>query len=891
MKNSRNRTTPETAHASSPGACALLIAATMGLAAAWVAAGSVGLMGHPLRRGLVWVLLILTLMAVRPARTKRWRLLPLLAAVALTAGMLASSLRPVNVLAVAVLLCTVAWFRPPEERLPLVVAAESALVLAIYRLLVSSVPLIWQASDCGGWALGWVVAKLTGGQLHIGATFGGLDYLVVMTYLVVRLSIMSPDTTRSKVVRAALRIALLVACHLAYLMLLRYTTDILAALPTEAAATPDALSPSSTGPGSAFAHLMRELLPWNLLIFAAVLHCLLAYLFLWQARRLDAGREASGRPSQPWTAGRTRYFLIAVALMSAAAFPVATTVCWQGLELEGKRIVVHEKGFLNWLKPEHGDYGRLGSGMYGMLPAYLESFGAECLISPDLKAADLDMADALVLIYPDEPWSEGQLERIWRFVRSGGSLLVLAEHTVREDDGANRINEVLAPTSITVEFDSSMFAVGGWLHSYDALAHPTTAGISDEENAFGLVIGATLQAGWNARPLIAGRWGWSDVGDETNSSAMMGNREYDPGEKLGDLILAAEQPYGLGKIIVFGDTSGFTNGLTVGCHAYTSRLYAYLASSVSTCQAFWRQLLGLCLAVLLIILVLQRPTAGQILATALVVGVSLSVCNLISGARAEVLPDGRFKSPNNLAYVDASHLHAYSRESWRPEGVMGLCLTLMRNGYLTLMLPELTDQRLERARVLVSVAPLRPYSELERRSIESFVEDGGILICTAGCDEGKAVEPLLRNLGYHLGGDPGIWRENPGEPTPLGHFKTAFFNGGDYRAYVRFHAAWRIDCDDPNALVVSYHPPDKPLIMIRRYGKGLVALIGDTCFAMNKNLERESGEPFEGMRENADFWRWFLALLGEGDMWYPPRPEQPDAAPQPERDSTTEEES
>ena len=157
------------------------------------------------------------------------------------------------------------------------------------------------------------------------------------------------------------------------------------------------------------------------------------------------------------------------------------------------------------------------------------------------------------------------------------------------------------------------------------MAHPTTAGISDEENSFGLVIGATLQAGWNARPLIAGRWGWSDVGDETNGVAMMGNREYDPGEKLGDLILAAEKPYGLGKIIVFGDTSGFTNGLTVGCHAYTSRLYAYLASSVSTCQALWRQLLGLCLAVLLLILVLQRPTAGQILATALVVGVSLSV--------------------------------------------------------------------------------------------------------------------------------------------------------------------------------------------------------------------------------------------------------------------------
>ena len=33
---------------------------------------------------------------------------------------------------------------------------------------------------------------------------------------------------------------------------------------------------------------------------------------------------------------------------------------------------------------------------------------------------------------------------------------------------------------------------------------------------------------------------------------------------------------GRGKIVVFGDPSGLTNGLTIGCHEYTSRLYAYL---------------------------------------------------------------------------------------------------------------------------------------------------------------------------------------------------------------------------------------------------------------------------------------------------------------------------
>jgi len=61
--------------------------------------------------------------------------------------------------------------------------------------------------------------------------------------------------------------------------------------------------------------------------------------------------------------------------------------------------------------------------------------------------------------------------------------------------------------------------------------------------------------------------------------------------------------------------------------------------------------------------------------------------------------------------------------------------------------------------------------------------------------------------------------------------------------------------------VVTQHQPGVPVIVVRRVGKGLVAVIGDTCFAMNKNLEREDGSPFEGLRENAVFWRWFLALL------------------------------
>ena len=68
---------------------------------------------------------------------------------------------------------------------------------------------------------------------------------------------------------------------------------------------------------------------------------------------------------------------------------------------------------------------------------------------------------------------------------------------------------------------------------------------------------------------------------------------------------------------------------------------------------------------------------------------------------------------------------------------------------------------------------------------------------------------------------------------------------------------------------------------MRRFGAGRVLLIGDTCFAMNMNLEYESGAPFEGLRENADFWRWLFTMIRGEPMWVPPMLRSSEATPTP----------
>jgi len=323
---------------------------------------------------------------------------------------------------------------------------------------------------------------------------------------------------------------------------------------------------------------------------------------------------------------------------------------------------------------------------------------------------------------------------------------------------------------------------------------------------------------------------------------------------------------GKGRIIAFGDTSGLTNGINVGSHVFTSRLFGYLAGDSRNAHPIWRQLLGILSCGLLIGFLIWNAGEWKVVLVTVGLAGSLTVSTAINQSAGEILPDGRYKSPNNLAYIDTSHLASNSGESWRPDGIGGFILTLMRNGYLTLSLPELTTERLVRSDLLVSIAPSRSFSKRERTAVKNFVTNGGTFIVMVGLDRADSSRSLLSSLGFTVG-LPG--REPP-EPEAMGHFKSPYLSSGDQRVHVRFHAAWPVSCNDPNARVIAYGQNNLPVIILRRLGAGKVVVIGDTCFATNKNLEWEGGQSFEGMRENADFWRWFITQLRDQEMWIPP---------------------
>ena len=849
--NQTNKQIDETHPAEITISAGLVIAIIAGLAGAWFAAGSTGLLSHPFRRILTLAALAVVIFAERPLSWRKDKsLYVMLVAICLAVYLISSPLPVVNIMGVSLFLATLSFTSRGQAKRILLNVSVAVIIFGLYRLAYTSMPMVWSLSDRLGRALGNIGGLITQESVYTGATFAGLDFLVLMIVLCVLLLVSSAKPRKARAIYSFLGI---MGGHLCYLIVLSLVPNTLTFIPEPAGQT-----------GWTWAGLFHKSLPWNLPVLALIIHLtVITAMLRWYQWAPDNSEDIA---SVPIHAKRMKYILLPAVLILAVLAPAVLTLFPNKLSLQGKKIVFYEKGFLNWLKPEHGQYGRLSSGMYGMLPVYIESLGATSLISPDLSPEDISGADLLVLLFPDESWADGQLERIWDFVREGGSLLVMGEHTTLDNKGSNRFNEVLEPTGIHVEFDSATFAVGGWLQSYQAIAHPATIGVPDERNQFGVVIGASLETGQSARPILVGQWGWSDLGDQGSSRAMMGNGQYDPGEKLGDLILAAEQPLGKGRVIAFGDTSSLTNGINVSSYVFTSRLFGYLASDTRNAHSVGRQLSGIFICILLTALLVWNPGQWKTIIVILCFSGSLIVSNKISRRAGEIFPDGSYKTPNNLAYVDSSHLEAYSPESWRPDGIGGLMLTLMRNDYLALSLAEFTAERIKKADLLISVAPSRSFSGKEQELVRDFVTNGGTFIIMVGLDRAEPSRSLLSRFGFTIGTpEPDL-----PEPAAMGHFKSPYLSSGGQQVFVRFHAAWPVYCNDPNARIIAYGQNDTPVIIIRPLGDGKVVVIGDTCFAMNKNLEWEDGQPFEGMRENADFWRWFITRLRDQEMWIPP---------------------
>ncbi|NUQ64215.1 MAG: hypothetical protein HUU20_17230 [Pirellulales bacterium] len=852
--------------APSPAAVAVAVA---GMAISWAAAGSIGLVAQPFRIAIVWVGLVVLGVVLWPRRSGRWKQHALLAAaIALALVLLAAAAVP-GILGIALVVAAFARSKESIDRRLLTLTAVAAAALGAYRLTLASVPALWSLADLLGAALGRTAAAVSGRPLSIGATFAGLDLLVVMAVVYLGwLRLTAPPRRR----RALVAGTAILASHLIYLLLLASAADLAAALPITPPADQDPYLDFYIPPETHWTEAAGKALPWNLPLVAAVFDLAIAAAMFRRARWLPAGRvDSPGRFTIPI---RFRPALDHAPLALALVTPIVVALAPGAADLKDRKIVVLDEGYLDWEKPAFDQYGEESAGMYGMLPAFVESLGGSLVRSADLAEDDLRNASVLVVFHPNRMWPDEQCRRVWQFVRAGGSLLLVAGPSIPEDRMGATVNQVLQPTSMEIRFDTAAASAPYWHGVLTVMAHPATSGIGGNHNRFGLLLGPSIRAGWPARPLLVGRYGWSDPGCD---AALNMSYRFDAGERLGDLVLAAEQRLGKGTVIVLADPFCLTNEGNPAAFEFTGRLLGYLANRPSNPQTAWRQAVGLLACGLLVGLLVWQCHPGRTAAASVAMSIALLAVDGVNGLR-DVCPEGRPGQAVPVAYIDGSHLEAYSGERWGFDDMAGLKLTLLRNGYLPLVAPDLKPQRLTRAAMLISIAPAREFSEIERQSVRDFVEQGGIFISMAGAEDAGPSRRLLADFGFRVPPPTLLPPPDASEPRHERNFRSRYLDAeatGGPDCYVGFHAAWPIEFSGPDTVPVVADFDNRSIVAVRAAGAGKVVVIGDTGFAMNKNLEYVGGQPFAAGYENAHFWRWFLGFLNERPAWIPPPPPPP----------------
>ncbi len=288
----------------------------------------------------------------------------------------------------------------------------------------------------GGW--------LAGSRLEVGATFAGIDFLVLTFAIYTAWIVYAVPPRRSRALWVA---AAIVLGHFVYLVVLAYSEKLLDLLP--AVVMPPKSDINHVGIWT-WTDGLRTLIPWNVPLVAMFIDIVIVAAMVrnspWlpvieiDPEKLKRQKAREEKEEVPGTVlAKDMLFRFGPPLLAIAAALLAALAINKS-DLKGKKIVAYDQGYLNWLKP---DYDSPIDGRYGMLPVFVESLGGEFKHSKDLSETDLAEADVLLLIHPDQPWPKETLDRVWDYVRRGGSLLLAAEPAIREGNSSSSFNDVL----------------------------------------------------------------------------------------------------------------------------------------------------------------------------------------------------------------------------------------------------------------------------------------------------------------------------------------------------------------------------------------------------------------------------------------------------------------
>jgi len=713
-----------------------------------------------------------------------------------------------------------------RQELPLLTVASFG--YALFFLLVQTIPFLWDGFQQTSLFISHAIGLLTGTPLLLGPSTSGLWIITIILLFLSSSYIVSPQHHKKETLRFLGSIGGVLLTWLVYLAVLSvvsFTTK-------------------------------TDTINFHPLLFMV---CLIpTYLYLSRYRYKEPA------PALPLSTYKATHLLKngtlwAVLFIFLSATLLTSTVLPENRSTGNQKIVFYAQHMLGtWDVPQYGKYGRDAVGMFGLLPVYLNASGYTIEIIVDNTTAflnatqpveknitgTLNLTDYVTVIESDHitrellrdttvfvvtnlntSFTPDEQTVIWGFVRGGGSLLVLGDHT-NVGGIQTPLNELLTPVDISFRFDAALPLddTFKWLTCYELPTNEITTPLTSLDQ-LQISVGGSLNITATSFPVIIGKYALSDTGNHSAAEmAYLGDYIYNKGEQLGDLILAAGSYYGDGKVLVFGDTSSFQNSALPLSFPFIQRIFTWLTSTKTATIRTMQLGVSLVLlfgATLALVFMKRTPLPFTVFPIALCVALLLTATINPVFAPEKILT-------RNLVLIDTSHTERFSLEPFTDSSVSGLVVNLQRNSYLPLFLRGFSPGQISASKLLFFIAPTQAFTPAEITILRQYMEHGGFIILATGYEEKEAALPLLKELTVDVA------------PTPLGPVPYVEGNTTMYQNEPRFVDAWPIHYEKTQ--VTSYYnftwgDTIFDLVILVKQGRGGLVLISDSQFLLDKNIE------------------------------------------------------
>ena len=449
---------------------------------------------------------------------------------------------------------------------------------------------------------------------------------------------------------------------------------------------------------------------------------------------------------------------------------------------------------------------------------YLGSIGYEPIIIDEPLSRDtLRGVSVLIMDTPTEELTIVENSAVTEFVRDGGGLFILGDHTNIMNCYLT-LNPVLHQFGLHLNFDYSQL----WEPHFTSLA-----GFDSLEETAGATLKLNRMSALNFYSLKYTTW--ADLGDwEAEHHVYMGNVFPEEIEDYGVLPICAAVTYNNGKVVAIANTDSLSGANLLYNDAFIIRVMNYLNHENSFFKATWFRIL--LLALVLFGIARARSLAFKPLVLALALVLLLVQVQALIPVTA---------TPENAIALDLGHANVEGYASPHQYKNVFIAIFAQHYGFNPVLLEDV-PRDLQKYNAYVTMGPTHPFSDAEVKRLREYVEAGGLLIVCDGyhmetpVNKGNdAANSLLNAFDISLKGKllgeigyftpttwnytPAYWVETRIPVTPLDH---PFMH--EIEGDIWLYSAVEVQGGTPIAFYNT-----TPVMAVQTVGNGQVLVIGD----------------------------------------------------------------